>query len=252
MIYTTKYCLLLFFFLLISKVYGQNALANAFGKLGRSEWRAAEKEFTKAIKEGPSLTIEDKDCWYSMAYGARARCLMEQGKIDAALKDLQAAEMYTCSDPSITSANSRDKQKCIDAQSIKGFDHLKKYVGEYSSEKVLMDKKVNPILKKMMGKEYKHLINNLSVTGPVDLIAGSIVISGNAPHSGGYDMGILDINLYTGKIHAAIYLAGIITIFSSEDTKKYEYLPISIKDWIAVVNRSLKDRSEKPQNVIFN
>lgn len=138
------------------------------------------------------------------------------------------------------------------AQMNNTYIDLKKYAGEYASEKVITDKKVNPTLRKMMGKEYKHLIQNLSVTGPVDLIAGSIVISGNAPHSGGYDMGILDINLYTGKINAAIYLAGVITIYSSNDNRKYEYLPISIKDWIAVVNRSLKDRSEKPGNVEFN
>ncbi len=144
------------------------------------------------------------------------------------------------------------------AQRIEEFKYLKKYAGEYSSDEILNDKKIQPIIKKMMGKDYEHLIRNLSVTGKVDLISGSIVIGGNAPHRGGEEMAILDINLYTGIIRAAIFTQKKIFIYSDKekydkfiDKNKYEHLPISIKDWIAVVNKNLSSRSNKPQNVII-
>ena len=110
----------------------------------------------------------------------------------------------------------------------------------------------------MMGKDYEHLNTNLMVTGPVDLISGSIVIEGNAPHQGGDEMAILDINLYTGIIRTAIYSRNKIIIYSDQeeysnfiDKNKYEHLPISILDWIAVVNTKLAYRINKPQNVII-
>lgn len=62
------------------------------------------------------------------------------------------------------------------AQTKNDFSHLKQYGGDYYSDQVLDDAKVNPILKKMMGKEYKHLRDNLSVTGAVDVISGDLVI----------------------------------------------------------------------------
>lgn len=144
------------------------------------------------------------------------------------------------------------------AQHVKEFTYLKKYAGEYSADKVLNDKRIRPILIKMMGKDYEHLNTNLMVTGPVDLISGSIVIEGNAPHQGGEEMAILDINLYTGIIRTAIYSHNKIIIFSDQekyskfiDKNKYEHLPISILDWIAVVNTKLAYRINKPQNVII-
>ena len=138
------------------------------------------------------------------------------------------------------------------AQTKNDLSHLKQYGGEYYSEQVLEDAKVNPVLKKMMGKEYKHLRDNLNVTGAVDIIAGAIVIQGNADQNGGEEMAILDINIYSTVIRAAIYSKGKITIYSSKASDEYfkstDYssIPISIKDWIAVVSTNLEYRFKKP------
>jgi len=141
------------------------------------------------------------------------------------------------------------------AQNKNDWSHLKQYGGEYYSDQVLDDAKVNPVLKKMMGKEYKHLRDNLSVTGAVDVISGDIVIQGNADHMGGEEMAILDINLYTSVIRTAILSKGKITIYCSKPNDEYfkstdfDSLPYSIKTWVAVVNYGLENMLKKPTNV---
>lgn len=143
------------------------------------------------------------------------------------------------------------------AQAKNDFTHLKQYGGDYYSDQVLNDTKVNPLLKKMMGKEYQHLRDNLSVTGAVDVIAGAIVIQGNADHKGGEEMAIIDINLYSTVIRAAIFSKNKITVYCSKESDEYfksnDYfsLPVSIKDWIAVVNTNLEYRMNQPKNVIM-
>lgn len=141
------------------------------------------------------------------------------------------------------------------AQTKDDFSHLKQFGGDYYSDQVLDDAKVNPILKKMMGKEYKHLRENLSVTGAVDVISGDLVIQGNADHKGGEEMGIFVLNLYSGLIRTAILSNGKITIYCSKASDEYfkstdfDSLPYSIKTWVAVVNYGLDKMLQKPANV---
>jgi hypothetical protein len=139
------------------------------------------------------------------------------------------------------------------------FSYLKSYAGEDAVEKILTDKTLNPILKKIMGKEYRHLINNLFVAG-IDLIERSIVIEGNAQHQGTSECALLDINLDRGTVTAAILSNGSIHIYSDiAKTQKntdpnhfYEYnVPTSIKDWVAVINTNFDFRSMRPKNVII-
>jgi len=145
----------------------------------------------------------------------------------------------------------------IFAQSKNDFSHLKQYGGDYYSDQVLDDAKLNPILKKMMGKEYKHLRDNLSVTGAVDVISGDLVIQGNADHKGGEEMAIFDINLPSGIMRAAILSKGKITIYCSKENDEYfkstdfDSLPYSIKTWVAVVNYGLEKMLQKPGNVVM-
>jgi len=145
----------------------------------------------------------------------------------------------------------------LSAQTNNDFTHLKQYGGDYYSDQVLNDSKVNPILKKMMGKEYQHLRDNLSVTGAVDVISGAIVIQGNADHKGGEEMAIIDINPFTTVIRTAIFSKGKITVYCSKESDEYfkstDYfsLPVSIKDWIAVVITNLEYRMNKPSNVLL-
>ncbi len=143
------------------------------------------------------------------------------------------------------------------AQQQNDFSRFKVFAGDYKSNEILEDKTVRPILKKILGKEYQHLINNLDVMGSVDLISGGISLEGNAAHNGGEEMAKLDINLYSGIITAAILSKGKIEIYTDrkgynkQDTDNYMNLPISIKDWIAVVSTDLKYRFDKPKNLTF-
>jgi hypothetical protein len=145
----------------------------------------------------------------------------------------------------------------ITAQIQNDFSHFKVFAGDYKSYDVLEDKKLKPILKKILGKEYQQFINNLDVIGAVDLISGGIVLEGNASHGGGEEMAKLDVNLYSGVVTAAILSKGKIDVYTDrKDYKKqnpdnYMSLPISIKDWIALIVTELKYRFDKPANLTF-
>ena len=146
----------------------------------------------------------------------------------------------------------------ISAQVQNDFSHFKDFAGDYKSHEVLEDKKLKPILKKILGKEYQHFISNLDVIGSVDLISGSIVLEGNASHGGGEEMAKLDVNLYSGVVTAAILSKGKIDVYTDrKDYKKqnpdnYMSIPISIKDWIALIVTELMYRFDKPSNLTFN
>ena len=145
----------------------------------------------------------------------------------------------------------------ISAQVQNDFSYFKIFAGDYKSYEVLEDKKLKPILKKILGKEYQHFISNLDVIGSVDLISGGIVLEGNASHGGGEEMAKLDVNLYNGVVTAAILSKGKIDVYTDrKDYKKqnpdnYMSLPISIKDWIALIVTELKYRFDKPANLTF-
>jgi hypothetical protein len=145
----------------------------------------------------------------------------------------------------------------ISAQVQNDFSHFKVFAGDYKSYEVLEDKELKPILKKILGKEYQHFISNLDVIGSVDLISGGIVLEGNASHGGGEEMAKLDVNLYNGVVTAALLSKGKIDVYTDrKDYKKqnpdnYMSLPISIKDWIALIVTELKYRFDKPANLTF-
>lgn len=145
----------------------------------------------------------------------------------------------------------------ISAQVQNDFSHFKAFAGDYKSHEVLEDKTLKPILKKILGKEYNHFITNLDVIGSVDLISGGIVLEGNAPHNGGEEMAKLDVNLYSGVVTAAIFSKGKIDVYTDrkeykkQDPNNYMSLPISIKDWIALIVTELKYRFDKPTNLTF-
>jgi len=143
------------------------------------------------------------------------------------------------------------------AQAQNDFSYFKSYAGDYKSYDVLEDKKLKPILKKILGKEYQHFVSNLDVIGSVDLISGGIVLEGNASHGGGEEMAKLDVNLYNGIVTAAIFSKGQIDVYTDrkdykkQDKDNYINLPISIKDWIALIATDLKYRFDKPSNLTF-
>ncbi len=143
------------------------------------------------------------------------------------------------------------------AQTQNDFLHFKSYAGDYKSYDILEDKKLKPILKKILGKDYQHFVSNLDVIGSVDLISGGICLEGNASHKGGEEMAKLDVNLYTGIVTAAILSKGKIDVYTDrkdykkQDKDNYMNLPISIKDWVALIVTDLKYRFDKPSILAF-
>lgn len=127
------------------------------------------------------------------------------------------------------------------------------YAGEYKTAEVLGDPAVDAALTRLLGSELAHLKRNLGVAGPVDLISSDLVISGNAPHQGGEENAIVDINVYSGAVAAAILSQGKIAIYA--DTGKTmsgmayeEAVPLAIKDWLAVIYTRFYFRFHPPAN----
>lgn len=126
-------------------------------------------------------------------------------------------------------------------------NYLKEYAGTYEDTKIYSDKFISKKLKKVLGNELDHLKRNLSVRGPINFIDGELVIQGNAPHLGSVEDAILSINLYNGKISAAIHSNETITVYTEEND--YRYIPISIKDYLAVLKTNMKFRFEPPEEL---
>ncbi|MFA5803573.1 MAG: hypothetical protein WC879_02920 [Melioribacteraceae bacterium] len=127
-------------------------------------------------------------------------------------------------------------------------DFLKKYVGDRSHERLFADPSLKKSMRQMLKNEYKRLLDNISVTSPVNLIDGNLVISGNAPHKGDEERGIIVIELYSGQIHVGFFSNGLITIYSSEEN--YKYLPNSLIKWVDECNAGFQlNEVKKPNNV---
>jgi hypothetical protein len=76
------------------------------------------------------------------------------------------------------------------------------------------------------------------------------VISGNAPHKGGEEEGVVCVSPHSpGLVEAGIFSKGKVTVFGS--AQKYEYLTLCVKDWITQVNSGHRDRTTQPKNVSF-
>ena len=120
------------------------------------------------------------------------------------------------------------------------------YAGTYLTDQLLGEPEVTAGLQQLLGKEVDHLRSNISVTGAVDLIACHLVISGNAEHEGGSEQGIVAINVMSGTISAALTTGGRIDVYVDGDS--YYAVPISIRDWLAVVSTELRYRFDLPAN----
>jgi len=126
-------------------------------------------------------------------------------------------------------------------------NYLKKYVGTYAINYIFSDKIIKKELHLLLKDKIKLLKENLSVIPPIDMIDGDIVISGIAPHQGGINMAIMDINTKRSVVTVAIYSEGNIFIYSK--TNHYDYLPRSIKTQIVLWNTDFKVMYTIPKNV---
>jgi hypothetical protein len=123
---------------------------------------------------------------------------------------------------------------------------LLSYAGTYLTDQLLEEPEVTTALRHLLGTELDHLKQNISVTGPVDLVSCTLVVSGNADHSGGLEDGILTIDLWDGSVAAAIHTADRIDVYTH--ATDYFAVPISVRDWLAVISTDLLYRIELPMN----
>ena len=124
---------------------------------------------------------------------------------------------------------------------------VRKYADTDRGSLLLKEPAVHPELARLLGNELKHLLQNVDVTGSVDVVDGALAVSGNAPHKGTEEEGVVCVVTYDLSVHAAILSGGRITVYTRQ--KDYEFLPICIKDWITQVNSGHKDRVTQPKNV---
>jgi hypothetical protein len=119
-----------------------------------------------------------------------------------------------------------------------GINIEKRYadIPTYSVEKMhpyrlLVDNKVvQSEVRKLLKKDFLLFTDNIMVASPGEIKGDYYVGDGNAPHQGTTEHAILCINLYNGKIYAAVFHKGEkITIYGA---KSLSYVPGPMQDWI--------------------
>lgn len=120
--------------------------------------------------------------------------------------------------------------------------------GRDDSEGLLKEPLVRAELQRVVGNQLPKLMQNTNVRGAIAYDGGSLVISGNAPHKGGEEEGVICVNPYSPSVvEAGIFSRGKITVYATAE--KYEYLSLCVKDWITQVNSGHRDRFAQPKNV---
>jgi len=124
---------------------------------------------------------------------------------------------------------------------------LREYAGSDNWYALLRNPRIWPQLQRLLGRELRHLQDNLDVTGAVDVVGGDLSVSGNAPHQGTVEEAVVCVNSYTLQVSAAIYSKGYITAYSRAGA--YSDLSRCIKSWITLVNSERRDMITRPRNV---
>ena len=122
--------------------------------------------------------------------------------------------------------------------------------GREDSDGLLKEPAVQAELQRLVGSQLPKLMHNINVRGTIAFDGGSLVISGNAPHKGGEEEGVICVNPHSaGLVEAGLFSRGKIIVFGT--AAKYEYLTLCVKDWITQVNSGHRDRTTQPKNVSF-
>ncbi len=125
--------------------------------------------------------------------------------------------------------------------------HLMAYVDTHDYQPILQDPIIKKGMKRLLGSERCHLLENLNVHSSVAIIDGYFVLQGNAPHAGIEERAIMLADMDTAQLHAAIFSQGWIRVFSAAD--QYDDLPIVVKEWVLVQRMGFVIRDNKPENV---
>lgn len=114
---------------------------------------------------------------------------------------------------------------------------LQSYAGKYLAEPtdLLSAAPVVTRLQHLSATERLHLRRNLSVSGPVELDACHLIVSGNAPHRGTEEDAIVDFDLASGTLIAAIHTRGRTDVYliteAPSATPDWQALPMTVQAW---------------------
>lgn len=112
---------------------------------------------------------------------------------------------------------------------------LQSYAGKYLSHAdLLAAPALDAILARLPGDQRQRLQRNLDVSGPIQLSDCHLTVAGNAPHMGTEQDAMLDVDLASGTVIAAIHAGGRIDIHVIADhatTPRWDALPPSLREW---------------------
>jgi hypothetical protein len=124
---------------------------------------------------------------------------------------------------------------------------LARFIGSYDNDALIHHPRVEGALRKLLGDQWSHFLNNLAVRGAVDLVSGDLSLAGNAVHGGGIEEAVLCVSLHRSQVTAAIFSNNEITVYAPQPD--YTAQTLCIKDWITLVNSGHQDRLLQPDNV---
>ena len=126
---------------------------------------------------------------------------------------------------------------------------LQRYVGTWHLDALLAEPPVHRELEALGGPTREKLLRNLSVSGAIDVYGGALSLMGNAPHRGGEEDAVLCVEVLGGawQLHAAILSAGRVSVYSRQP--RYDFLPICIRDWVALVSTGHRYRFDPPDQL---
>lgn len=123
-----------------------------------------------------------------------------------------------------------------------GTSPLQSYAGNYVSDRnLLAAPAVAARLKRLPAQVRRHLERNLDVAGQIDLVGCHLVLAGNAPHMGGEENAIVDVNLYSGAVTVAIHSRGHTDIWLDKDPTAatpppYSAVPGAVQQWAVLAD----------------
>lgn len=126
---------------------------------------------------------------------------------------------------------------------------IEQYVGTWAIAEFLEEPVIRGELHTLLGDHLTQLEESLGVTGAIEYFGNALAVRGNAPHQGGEQEGIVCVQPWSEspQVHAGLYSQGTVTVYTRQP--RYEYLPICVKDWIALVSGRHVHRSKRPHNV---
>lgn len=133
------------------------------------------------------------------------------------------------------------------ADEATGDSLVARFAGSYDSDALLREPCVAVALDSLLGREKNHFLENIDVRGSIDLVSNTLSLTGNAPHHGGEEEGVLCISAPGCSVSAGLLSGGTITVFST--AAGYDNQNLCIKDWITQVNSGHRDRFYRPANV---